>query len=502
VSLIFSVLLTLLWLPVGAQDARGALDAAAAAMGASTLHAVEYSAATGNAYALGQAAGPGKPWPRFTVTKYSMQVNYDAPVMREQTVRIDDEKPPRGGGAGGYNPETQQGGIRPIPFGSMTTTAVRDGRTEDGALQIWLTPHGFLKGAAANATTLTAGARDRNGSLALSFKAFNKYTVTGTLTRDNLVERVQTTVAHPLYGDMVLEAVYSGYKDVGGVKVPSRIVQRQGGFPILDVPLSDAQPGSAAAAALTAPAPAGGQGQGRGQAQGQGQGRGQAQGQAPAGLPSTELAPGFWAIGGAGGAQSFVIDFRDFAVVVEAAGNPGRVELVIAEARKLTANRPIRYVINTHQHADHSGGLRAVVAEGLTLLTHEVNVPFYQKMLRSPATIAPDRLAGSPRPPILEGVGDRKVITDGTRTIEVHHVRGQLHSEGMLMIYLPKERMLIQSDMYSPRPPEAKPLPWSPHTANFYENIQRLKLDVAQMVHVHGGMDPMERLVEASRLPH
>ena len=69
VSVIFSVLLTLLWLPAGAQDARGALDAAAAAMGASALHAVEYSAATGNAYALGQAAGPGKPWPGFTVTE-------------------------------------------------------------------------------------------------------------------------------------------------------------------------------------------------------------------------------------------------------------------------------------------------------------------------------------------------------------------------------------------------------------------------------------------------
>jgi glyoxylase-like metal-dependent hydrolase (beta-lactamase superfamily II) len=489
--LIFGVVVTLLPLFAGAQDPRGALDAAAAAMGASTLHAVEYSATTGNVYALGQAAGPGKPWPRFTVTKYSLLVNYDVPVMREQTVRVDDEKPPRGGGAGGYNPETQQGGIRPIPFGPMTTTAVREGRTEDGALQIWLTPHGFLKGAVANAATLTAAARDRNGSLALSFKAFNKYIVTGVLNRDNLVERVQTTVAHPLYGDMILEAVYSGYRDIGGVKVPSRIVQRQGGFPILDVTLSDVQPGSAAAVALTAPAPP----------VGQGQGRGQAQGQVPAGLPTTELAPGFWAIGGAGGAQSFVIDFRDFAVVVEAAGNPGRVELVIAEARKLTASKPIRYVINTHQHADHSGGLRAVVAEGLTILTHEVNVPFYEKMLRNPATIAPDRLAREPRPPVLEGVGDRKPLTDGTRTVEVLHMRGNLHTEGMLMVYLPRERMLIEADQFSPRPENVK-LPWSPVTANFYENIRRLKLDVAQMVHVHGGTDPIEKLVAAANLPH
>jgi len=386
---VFSVLITLLWLPAGAQDARGALDAAVAAMGASTLHAVEYAATSGNAYALGQAPGPGKPWPRFTVTRYSLLVNYDVPVMREQTARVDDENPPRGGGAGGYNPETQQGGIRPIPFGPMVTTAMRDGRTEDGALQIWLTPHGFLKGAAANAATLTAAPRNRDGSLTLSFKAFNKYTVAGTLNRDNLVERVQTTVAHPLYGDQSLEAIYTGYRDVAGVKVPSRIVQRQGGFPILEVTLSDVQPGSAAASALTAP-PA------------------RPAAPAPAGLSSRDLAPGFWAI--AGGAQSFVIDFRDFAVVIEAPASPDRAEAVLAEARRLTSDKPIRYVVNTHQHADHSGGLRAIVAAGIPILTHQVNVPFYETMLRNPATIEPDRLARNPRPPILEGVGDRKVL--------------------------------------------------------------------------------------------
>ena len=490
--LVFSVLLTLLWLPAGAQDARGTLDAAVAAMGASSLHAVEYSAVKGNVYAMGQAPGPGKPWPRFTVTQYSLQINYDAPVMREQTSRIDDENPPRGGGAGGYNPETGQGGIRPIPFGPNVTTAVRDGRTPDGALQIWLTPHGFLKGAAANAATLTAMPRDRNGSLSLSFKAFDKYTVTGTLNRDNLVERVQTTVAHPLYGDSVVEAQYSGYQDIGGVKFPSRIVQRQGGFPLLDVPVT-VQPGAAAAAALTFPAPAGrGRGQGQGPAAGPGQG--------PARLATREIAPGFWAI--EGGAQSFVIDFRDFMVVVEAPANPARVDAVLAEARLLVPNKPIRYVVNTHQHADHSGGLRAVVAAGLTLLTHEGNIPFYNKMLRHPATIEPDALAKNPRAPMLEGVGEKKVITDGTRVVEVHLVRGNLHSEGLLMVYLPKERMVIQADNYSPRPADAKQLPWSPHTANFYENIQRLKLDIGQLVHVHGGMDPIEKLVAAAKLPH
>lgn len=466
--------------PLVAQDARGVVDAAASAMGTPTVQAVEYSASSGNAYSVGQAPGPGKPWPRFTVTKYTALINYNVPVMREQTVRIDDEKPPRGGGAGPYVPETQQGGIRPIPFGPQTANAVRDGRTENGALQIWLTPHGFLKGAAANNATLRPGAP--RGKRMVSFRAFDRYTITGTISDQNLVERVQTTVANPLYGDMVLEAEYSDYRDAGGVKLPMRIVQRQGGFPTLDLTLTSAQPNTAAAMAAAAPEqpaappPA-----------------------APARATGKELSPGFWALEGSI-PMNFLVEFRDFVVIIEAVGNEQRTEAVLAEVKRLVPSKPIRYVINTHHHADHSGGLRAVVAEGLPILTHQANKAFYEKMLRNPATIAPDRLARNPRAPMIEGMGDKKVITDGTKTIEVHHVKGNLHSEGLLMVYLPKEKLLIQADAYAPRPAGAKPLPFSPFTTNLYENVQRLKLSVDQLVHVHGGMDPFSKLVEAANL--
>jgi glyoxylase-like metal-dependent hydrolase (beta-lactamase superfamily II) len=461
-----------------AQDARGVIDEASKAMGTATLQAVEYSAASGNTYSVGQAPGPGKPWPRFTVTKYTALINYSVPVMREQTVRVDDENPPRGGGAGPYVPETQQGGIRPIPFGPQTANALRDGRTENGALQIWLTPHGFLKGAAANNATMRAGTS--RGRRVVSFRAFDRYTISGTINEQNLVERVQTTVANPLYGDMVLEAEYSGYRDVGGVKYPMRIVQRQGGFPTLELTLSSVQPNSAAALAASAPerpaAPPAA---------------------APARAPSKEIAPGFWALEGSI-PMNFLVEFRDFAVIIEAVGSEERTEAVLAEVKRLVPSKPIRYVINTHQHSDHSGGLRAIVAEGLPILTHQVNKAFYEKMLRNPATIAPDKLARSPRAPMIEGMGDKKVITDGTKTIEVHLVKGNLHSEGLLMVYFPKERLLVQADAYAPRPAGAKPLPPSPFTTNLYENVQRLKLTVDQMVHVHGGMDPIAKLVEAA----
>ena len=98
-----------------------------------------------------------------------------------------------------------------------------------GALNIWLTPHGFLKGAAANAAT--AKTSTVRGKKVVSFTAFGKYTVTGTLSDQNLVERVETLMDVAFTGDTLFEGIYSDYKDFGGVKFPMHIVMRQGGYP-------------------------------------------------------------------------------------------------------------------------------------------------------------------------------------------------------------------------------------------------------------------------------
>ncbi len=227
---------------VRAQDARAVIAAASKAMGADALRSVEYSASSGSMNAVGQAPGPGKPWPRFTIIKYNAAINFEAPAMREELVRIDDENPPRGGGAGGYVPATGQGGIRPIPFGPQTQIAMRDARNEVGLLQIWLTPHGFLKAAAAGNPTLRTTTVRGRPSHAVSFTALGKYPITGTINDQNLVERVETRVPNALLGDMVLEAVYSDYRDAGGVKFPMRSSQRQGGFPTLDLTIADVRP--------------------------------------------------------------------------------------------------------------------------------------------------------------------------------------------------------------------------------------------------------------------
>jgi hypothetical protein len=180
------------------------------AMGATDLQSIQY-AGSGSSFAVGQAPGPGAPWPRFELTKYVASVNYAAGVMREETLRRDVDFPPRGGGAGPFNPATGQGGMRPIP-GDIVQNVTRDGRTDAGRLQIWMTPHGFLKGAAASKASVTGRT--------VSF-AVGKYKLTGTINDQMLVESVESRLANNVLGDVPVRTMFSAYKDYGGVKFPS-----------------------------------------------------------------------------------------------------------------------------------------------------------------------------------------------------------------------------------------------------------------------------------------
>src|SRR5438552_8778551 len=230
-------------LSAAAQDAAPVIDASAKAMGSATLQSIRYTGSGAN-NSVGQAFTSGGPWPRFKVTKYVALVNYTAPAMRQEIIRIDNEYPPRGGGVGPFNPATVQGRIRPIP-GDIIQNQNTDGRTESGSLNIWLTPHGFLKEAIANRPARIMGTQGKKKLV--SFTAFGKYTVTGTINEQNLVERVQTRIDGGFTGDTLIEGIYSDYKEFGSVKFPMHIVQRQGGYPVLDIMVAEVEPNSSAA---------------------------------------------------------------------------------------------------------------------------------------------------------------------------------------------------------------------------------------------------------------
>jgi glyoxylase-like metal-dependent hydrolase (beta-lactamase superfamily II) len=457
-----AVVLSLVSASALAQDARTVLSDASKAMGVDTLNTVAYSA-TGFDFVFGQAYNPSSPWPRFINKSYTRAIDFRTPASKVDRIRMQGENPPHGGGQQpvvGEQPQSQ------TIIVTATTPWVQQ-------LEIWMMPHGFIRAAQVNKATAKSQMVNGKRYDVLTFTGENKAQVNGYLNDQHLVERVETWIDTAYLGDTLFEAVYSDYKDVGGAKFPMKIVQKQGGYPIFELNVSDVK----ANAAVSIQPP-----QGRGGAPG---GAPAAGGAGAAGVPTEKLADGVYLI--LGGYASVAVDFKDYIVVIEGPQSEARATQIIDAAKRLIPGKPIRYVINTHHHFDHSSGLRTFVAEGATVVTHEVNKPYYEKLFALPHTLGPDRLQSEKRAPKFETMTEKKVLTDGNRVIELHHLRGSGHNEGLIVAYLPKEKILVEADSYNPpaQPPAAAPSSVSPYVTNLTDALDRLKLDVQRIVPIH-----------------
>ena len=160
---------------------------------------------------------------------------------------------------------------------------------------------------------------------------------------------------------------------------------------------------------------------------------------------STTLAPGVVLMGG-GSHNSVAVEFKDFVTVIEGPLSNQRTNAVVAEVHKLFPGKPIRYLVNTHNHFDHLGGVRGFVAEGATVITDDKNRNFYQRVVLAPQsrTLQPDRLSTRPFAPTgpgtleLQTFTDRYTISDGNETIELYHVEGLNHSDNMAIVVSPE----------------------------------------------------------------
>jgi glyoxylase-like metal-dependent hydrolase (beta-lactamase superfamily II) len=460
----------ILVLAIATLAAFATLEAAREALGATQLRSIAFSG-TGRWYQFGQAPSPTLPWPQFDVSAYTATVNYDTPSARVQMTRIQTVEPGRErprpveqrpdqyvSGSSAWNLAAPAG----APAGTPPAPQAQPGAVEERVMEIWTTPHGFLRAAAGNKATATPA----GGGSEVSFTVGGRHRYIGTINAQNQVERVQTWIDSPVLGDTPVEFTYSGYRDFGGVMFPARIVRTQGGHPTLEIDVSTVTANPAA----DFPVPA------------------EVASFAPPPVTATAepLAPGVYYVKG-GTHHSVAIDQRDHIVIVEAPLNEARSEVVIAKVKETIPNKPIRYVINTHHHFDHSGGLRTYVDEGATIVTHQMNQPYYEKAWAAPRTLNPDRLAKSQKATAFETFTDKRVLTDGKRAIEVHHLAGNGHNDAFLMVYLPAEKIAIEVDAYAPpaanAPPPAAP---NPFAVNLNDNIQKLKLDVRQIAALHG----------------
>ena len=124
----------------------------------------------------------------------------------------------------------------------------------------------------------------------------------------------------------------------------------------------------------------------------------------------TPLAKGIWFLTG-GAIPNLVVEFADHVTIVEA-GSEARLRAVLAKAKELVPGKPVTQLVLSHHHFDHTGGLRAAVAEGLTIVTHRVNEAWFREAVRRRHSIEPDALARSSRGIRIERVDDARTLKD------------------------------------------------------------------------------------------
>ena len=189
----------------------------------------------------------------------------------------------------------------------------------------------------------------------------------------------------------------------------------------------------------------------------------------------------------AAGVSSWAVEFKDYVVAVEGPNGEARSLAVNEEIQKGIPNKPIKYLVNTHAHYDHAGGVRTYVAQGITVITHETNKPFFEKVLAQPRTLAPDMLSQNPKPAVFETMQEKKVITDGTRALELYHLQNSGHNVATLIAYLPAERLLYYGDGYNPPAgDDPRDLSRTPEFGiDLYRNITQLNLNVERVAPAH-----------------
>lgn len=475
--------------PIGSNtpaEAMAAIKAADAAIGASKVKSIHYAGGGEDAYVTvpGQSGTSSvqHSWPRFNLNKFDRVIDYETMSLREEQVRTQGAWPAIGGGGGPIVGERRQ-----IHFyrDGFAWNQNEDGSTvavpQDAAerrLEIVMTPHGFireaLKAKDLRMDTLYESSNSLRKTRAVTFKYLDKYPVIGWLDENNRVTKVTTWFQSPMVGDEYIETRYAQYKAYDGFAFGPAIHQSYG------IPTDPSYDFTATTVEVNVP---------------------NAAVQIPMAVRQSdystsrvqtrELAPGTWLVG-ANNYNSVVVEFANYIAVIEAPLDEARSIAVMNEARRLIPNKPIRYVVNTHHHYDSAGGLRRYAAEDVLIVTSQTNFDFYETIALASHThmVDPDTLARLPRQVHYIRVLERYTLTDGAKRMEIHHVQGQDHSEDMLMVYLPNEKLLVESDLLE-APPAGRVMPATALNLALLYNIQRVSILPTRIVSLHTGEIPI-----------
>jgi glyoxylase-like metal-dependent hydrolase (beta-lactamase superfamily II) len=449
-------------------------DAAAALGGRDRILAVrtiviEGQGTNGN---LGQDMTPEATGQRFNVAGYTRTLDVAAGQSR-----IEQTRTPNFAYFQGPQPQKQVLGIagdvgyNVAPNG--TATRVPNAVARDRRAEIFHHPITIIRAALDPAATLTNPRTTGNERVVEVAANGLSFTLAIDAT-SKLPTRVVSMTDNPNLGDVAIETSFADYQDVNGLKLPAHLTTKTDTYTTVDIRATkqtvDGPAGNLAAPDAAASAPA-------------------ITAPPAAAVTTEELAKGVWLLAGQSH-HSVVVEFGDHLILIEAPQNDTRALAVIAKAHELAPNKPLTHVVNTHHHFDHSGGIRAAVSEGLAVITQKANAQFFQDAATRAHTIAPDALAKSPKPLKLEVVDDAMELADSTMTLQLYHIDGNPHGDAMLMAYLPKEKILVEADAFTPGAAV------QPYAANLLENITKRNLRIERIVPLHGTVAPFSELAK------
>jgi len=482
-----------------AENKPGTLEAATEALGADRIRSVEFSG-TGYWYQFGQEPDPNAPPPQFAVTSYTASMDYNSATSHIQRVAHQLLDPTRwrpvplvapGNGGGDGNQEFVAGGIAWIlgapggPATGLAATAITDAKNaEERTMEIWATPQGFLRAAAVNhATTKPIN----GGGTEVTF-LMGKHKVIGKINARNEVYLVSYWIDNPVLGDMLCQAGFTEYRDFGGIVFPAHLVRVMGNKVRLDLNISSVKPN----APVVIPVP---------------EGMREAQ-TAPVKVTTDKLADGIYWLKGFQW-HSVAVEQGDHIVMIDAPLDEDRSLAVIAKTKELIPNKPITYLINTHAHFDHAGGVRTYAAQGATIVAHPIAQAFYERVWRNPHTLNPDLMETSKKTAkFLTVTNGKLVLNDPKRPVEIYEQLNMGHSDSMVFAYLPVEKFLVQADSWNTEALSAPRLDTiggeyvNPYNVNLYDNIVRLGLDMRLMIPLHGPRTTtMQELKDVILLP-
>jgi len=297
--------------------------------------------------------------------------------------------------------------------------------------------------------------------------------------KTGLLSKHEFITTDPFAGDAVVEMLFSGYRQENGRMVPSKRIDLRSGELMNDLKFADVRFN----ASLTEDSfklplglkPAN---------------------PAPAAQASTKYAENVYTVN-ASGYNVLVVGMKDHVFVMEAPIGDNASKQAIAEIKKLFPGKPIRYIAVSHHHDDHAGGIRTYIAEGSTLIGLPGERKFFEKVASARFTIDPDTLMLSPKPLKIEVISDgRRIITDGSTTVELIDIGPGGHTDEMLVAYLPAEKLIFQGDLVN-RPGNGDPATINDSTVHFAEWLGKGGLAVDRVIGVHGPPSTVEELKKA-----